>query len=190
MIRIEELSKSYGSKEVFNSFTCNFEKRGIYVLRGANGVGKSTLLNIIAGLIKYNKGKIYYYDQDFKLKTGFILNTPLYESELTLLDNCKFQGHLRGMKENEIVERCIKYSELLNVPIKEKINSFSDGMKKKTSIILSLINNPSYIVWDEPFTNLDSKSIDIIVEGIIPSIQWGIISTHNNYLKKFQVISL
>lgn len=182
MISIVNLTKKYNSKTILNYSSYEFESNGIYVLKGSNGVGKSTFINMIAGISKYNSGKIVYEDSSFFKKVGFVLNKPLYESKLNLKDNFEFYGALKNISIKETKESCKNLSIFFEISEEERLENFSEGMLKKAEISLSLMNNPEYIVWDEPFANLDLESIHKIENKIFPKIKWGLISHHTEQI--------
>lgn len=99
MITANEISYSYDSKkEIITDFSYCFEDKNIYAISGSNGVGKTTLLKIILGLLKPSKGEII---KDESYRTGFVPDyNGLYEN-MTVIDNIKFRMGLYGMKFSE-----------------------------------------------------------------------------------------
>jgi len=151
----------------------NIEKGEIFGLLGPNGAGKSTLISMICGLVKKDKGiiKIGNYDIDKeKIKAKeFIGLVPqdicLYE-DLSGYDNLKFWGSmykLRGAKLKERMNEVIEAAGL-NEKIKQKIKTYSGGMKRRLNIAAAVMHHPEIIIMDEPTVGIDPQSRNHILE--------------------------
>ena len=165
MLKIHKLNKSYGKKVALKDFSTEF-KHGLYGLLGPNGAGKSTFMNILAGVLGYNSGDILYNDENVKkLKTGFKeaigylpQNVGLYNN-FTAEDTLKYFGALRNVEKEMIDERidyCLKAVNLFENK-KDKVGSFSGGMKRRMAIAITLIADPEILIFDEPTVGLDPK---------------------------------
>jgi len=186
MIKVQNLSKVIKKQVIFSDMNFEFEK-GIYLLQGDNGVGKSTFLKVLAGLYKPTNGNILWDPPYKKTEAGFISDTPLFIEELSFSDNMRFIANLRGISKANAEEKIKLYSELFNLPIgtRKVLYEYSSGMRRKVELAISLINDPICLIWDEPFKALDKKSINILFEEIISEDKLFIISTHNVELLKF-----
>ncbi len=151
MLSIVNISKSYKSK-VLDDISFDVEKGSIVCIAGRNGSGKSTLLKIIASLLKPDSGEVRIYGQNVnealsKKHLGFVSQKNSLFEDLTVSDNIKFFTDINGRES-------VKFnfdSDILN----KKISQLSDGMRKRVNIMLSLINNPDFLIMDEPTANLD-----------------------------------
>jgi lipopolysaccharide export system ATP-binding protein len=148
-------------------------------LLGPNGVGKSTIFNIITGLLKPNHGSIIIGGQNVidypiasrskKFKIGYVPQYGGYFHDLTLMDNLKAIGEIQisDLKErNSKIESILSQFELdsvANVPAK----FLSGGQRKKLVIGLALISNPKVLLLDEPFAALDVLTIKMLKELIV-----------------------
>lgn len=177
MIEFKNISKSYKGNKVFNNFSYSFPKEGIFHLIGKNGSGKSTMLKLISGLTKQQKGRVIYSDKQFKQKTSFLFHEPLYVEGMSILDNIKIHFFLTSIK-NYDMDYFEHLASILDIPLKDKIEGFSEGMKKKASLLISISHKPIYCIWDEPLSGLDNQSIEIIKSEVIPKLKWGIITSH------------
>ncbi|MDO5615478.1 MAG: ATP-binding cassette domain-containing protein [Cruoricaptor ignavus] len=182
IIEIQHLKKVYNRKNIFENLNIEIPNKGIVLLKGDNGKGKSTLLKIIAKMIKSDFGTIKYNDTQFFHKSGFLLDTPILLENLNFADNISLIGNLLKLKNDDIQNSILKYQEIFDLPTKTLYKDFSLGMKKKAEIARTLINNPHYIFWDEPFNSLDKMSIDIILNEILDINKLFFITTHENYL--------
>ena len=157
MVEISHLQKKYGKRVILEDI--NFqakcgERIGIV---GKNGCGKSTLMRILAGIMKPDSGGILYFGEDalrkkkaFRKYCGYVpQENPLME-ELSVKDNLRLWG--RG--KNEVTERLtelLQLQDMMHMPV-EKL---SGGMKRRVSIACALMNMPPVILMDEPTTALD-----------------------------------
>lgn len=169
MITVKNLSKSFSGNVIFKDFSYEFKKGEITLIEGANGTGKSTLLNIISCLIKPDSGEIYFsnrkisfYDYKYRNQVGYLLDKPFYLEKLNafefllfLLESYKFHTN----KKSDVIKY---YLRLFQLPPDILIENFSKGMKRKISIISALIHEPQYIIMDEPMASLDDRSIQIL----------------------------
>lgn len=182
LIEIKNLTKKYEKKIIFENLNMSIPDKGVVILKGINGCGKSTLINIIAKITKYNDGIIKYNDPHFFKKSAFLLDTPIFLESLTYKDNMKLIGSLLKIRPNEINQTITYYQNLFNLPLTTLYGNFSLGMKKKAEIARTLINNPKYIFWDEPFNSLDRESVDLVLNELIDDQKLFFIITHELYL--------
>ena len=179
IIEFENLSLSYGNRLILDNINFKINQTEIFGMLGPNGVGKSTIFNLITGLIKPNSGKIkingeivneypvYLRTKNFKI--GFVPQYGGYFSDLTLFDNLRSIGEIVIEKKilmNEKIEYLISKFQLENVRnIKAKF--LSGGQKKKLVIALALLSEPRVLLLDECFAALDILTIKMIQEIII-----------------------
>ena len=179
IIEFENLSLSYGNRLILDNINFKINQTEIFGMLGPNGVGKSTIFNLITGLIKPNSGKIkingelvnefpiYLRTKNFKI--GFVPQYGGYFSDLTLFNNLRSIGEIvieNKILMNEKIEFLIAKFELENVRnIKAKF--LSGGQKKKLVIALALLSEPKVLLLDECFAALDILTIKMIQEIII-----------------------
>ena len=158
MIKIEGLSKSFGTKKVLDNLNCNIKTGSIYGLIGANGAGKSTLLRIIMGIFKKDEGKIsidgkeLVDEEELKQKLVYVPDDLYFFKNYTIKDMAVFYSKLYL---NFDMEYAMKLAEKLKLPQKEKIQTFSKGMKRQVALILALATNAQYMFFDETFDGVD-----------------------------------
>ena len=182
IIEFENISLSYGNRLILDNINFQINESEIFGMLGPNGVGKSTIFNLITGLITPKNGKIKIngevvndypiYLRTRKFKIGYVPQYGGYFSELSLIDNLKAIGEIVISNKNLMLNRVnylISKFELEN--IKEiKAKFLSGGQKKKLVIALALLSEPKVLLLDECFAALDILTIKMLQE-IIVSLQ-------------------
>lgn len=179
IINFENISLSYGNRLILDSLNFKINEGQIFGMLGPNGVGKSTIFNLITGLINPNSGKIKISNQDVtkypiylrskRFKLGYVPQYGGFFNDLTLLDNLKAISEIVIDDKNYRSER-INYLttkfELDNLKdIKAKF--LSGGQKKKLVIALALLSEPKVLLLDECFAALDVLTIKMLQEIIV-----------------------
>ena len=172
MIRFDGVSKKYSKNIALDKLTFDTGNYNNTALVGNNGCGKTTTINVICNLIKYDYGKAYIFEKlitpsynSYKNRIGVVLSTQYFINEFSLLEYWKFVCRFQKVPSKEInnrIEDLILLFELHNERNK-KIKKLSDGNQMKVSIGAALIHNPELIILDEPFVNLDIKTTERLI---------------------------
>ncbi len=172
-IEIEDLTFSYNDKEIYNSYSIKFEKGKIYNLIGHNGVGKSTLTDLMLGLyLDDYEGEIRYNNIDIKkidMHNLRLKNIAVTEQEPilipdTLINNITMEKDYNINLVNKYInilgldKYVLSLEDGLNTVINEKSNNISGGEKQKISILRQFIKDSDVMILDEPTSALDAKS--------------------------------
>ncbi len=179
IIEFENISLAYGNRLILDNISFKINEGQIFGMLGPNGVGKSTIFNLITGLINPKHGKIKINGEDVsqypiylrtkKFKVGYVPQYGGYFNDLTLLDNLKAISEIVIQNKNlrqERIDYLLSKFELENVKnIKAKF--LSGGQKKKLVISLSLLSNPKVLLLDECFAALDVLTIKMLQEIIV-----------------------
>ena len=179
IIKLEKISLSFKKRQILDNISFNLNQGQILGLLGPNGVGKSTIFNIITGLLKPNFGSIIIDNENVinypiasrssKFKIGYVPQYGGYFHDLTLIENLKAIGEIQveDLKiRNSRIESVISQFELetaTDIPAK----FLSGGQKKKLVIALALLGNPKVLLLDEPFAALDVLTIKMLKELIV-----------------------
>ena len=179
MIEFENISLSYGNRLILDNINFKINQSEIFGMLGPNGVGKSTIFNLITGLINPKSGKIkidgkevneypvYLRTKQFKI--GYVPQYGGYFGDLTLLDNLRAIGEIvmnNKISINDKIHYLISKFELENIKdVKAKF--LSGGQKKKLVIALALLSDPKVLLLDECFAALDILTIKMIQEIIV-----------------------
>lgn len=164
-LAIDRLTKQYKNKIAVDRFSIKLTP-GIYGLLGANGAGKTTLMRMIcdiqkptSGQIKYNGKDIKTLGEDYRSVLGYLPQDFGYYPDFTAYDFLMYIAALKGLSKEKAE---IKLNELLSIvnlehERRQKIKTFSGGMKQRLGIAQAVINNPKILILDEPTTGLDPK---------------------------------
>ena len=179
IIEFENVSLSYGNRLILDNISFKINESEIFGMLGPNGVGKSTIFNLITGLISPKNGKIKINGEEVndypvylrakKFKIGYVPQYGGYFGDLTILDNLKAIGEIVTTNKNLMNDRInyiVTKFELDNIKdVKAKF--LSGGQKKKLVIALALLSEPKVLLLDECFAALDILTIKMIQEIIV-----------------------
>ena len=179
IIEFQNISLSYGNRLILDNINFKINEGQIFGMLGPNGVGKSTIFNLITGLINPGTGRIKIAGEDVteypvylrtkKYKVGYVPQYGGFFNDLSLHDNLKAIGEIVIENLNYRIERInylISKFELDNLKdIKAKF--LSGGQKKKLVIALSLLSEPKVLLLDECFAALDVLTIKMLQEIIV-----------------------
>jgi len=179
IISLEKISLSFGNRKILDNVSFKINQGQILGMLGPNGVGKSTIFNLITGLIKPDYGKIKFegidvvnypiYLRTTKFKIGYVPQYGGYFGDLTLLDNLKAIAEIVIKNKNLIyhkIDQLIAKFELDAIrDVKAKL--LSGGQKKKLVIALALLSDPKVLLLDECFAALDVLTIKMLQEIIV-----------------------
>ena len=179
IIELKNISVFYNKRQIIENLSLNIFKQEILGMLGPNGVGKSTIFNLITGLKDPNYGEIIINgvnatklpinERFTKFKLGLVPQYGGLIHDLSLIDNLKLvseihikEKELRDHKINKIITQ-FEFESLLMI----KAKNLSGGQKKKLVIAMSLMNDPKILLLDEPFAALDILTIKMLQEIII-----------------------
>ena len=207
MIKIENVNKYFNRRKkneihVINNTTLSFDKTGLVALLGPSGCGKTTLLNVIGGLDKVNKGKIYIngeritkrrvnkIDKIRNLNIGYIFQDYKLVEDMSVFDNIALVLKMVGIKDKKEIKTRVDYVlETLNIYRyrNRPASMLSGGERQRVGIARAIVKDPDIIIADEPTGNLDSKNT-LEIMNIIKSISKNrlvILVTHERNLAEF-----
>ena len=199
MIKTESLKFSYDGKKYFEFPDINLDSGENLLIIGNSGIGKTTLLHLLAGILKPESGLINVSGIDISKfsdteldkfrgdNIGIVFQKPHFISSLTINENLKLAQYLSSSKTSVDAKKIL---ESLNIKDKyqQKPNQLSEGEKQRASIALALINSPSLILADEPTSSLDDFNCDNVIKLLKKQAKNHkaqlIVITHDARLKK------
>lgn len=161
ILKIEGLTKKYGTKTVLNDVSFEIEKGKIYGFIGENGAGKTTTIRAVTGLSSIDEGYVELFGKSDKngliearRRVGCLVEHPILDLKKSARANLKYQQLLYGNNDPDRISQVLKRVGLGDVKNK-KANDFSLGMKQRLGIAMALINSPELLILDEPVNGLD-----------------------------------
>ena len=182
LIRLDKVSLSFGKRKILDNINFNINKNQSLGLLGPNGVGKSTIFNLIIGLIKPDYGSIVInskivndypiYQRASEFKIGYVPQYGGYFHDMTLIENLNAVGEILIKKKMTRVEKINSLISKFELDAVRDIKAshLSGGQKKKLVIALSLLGEPTILLLDEPFAALDVMTIKTL-QNIIVNLQ-------------------
>jgi ABC-2 type transport system ATP-binding protein len=176
----QALSLLYDKNRVFENLSFEVDK-GIWLVKGSNGSGKTSLCRMVCGLLKPTKGHIEWLQDDKSLQKQDLLGrigftTPemgLYE-ELTVSENISFFESISNSKINDVFGISRFGSKLYS--------QLSSGWKQRLKILVAFLGNPELLVLDEPEQHLDEAGVAILTDMISSRKGLTIVSTNNPWM--------
>ena len=171
MLKIENLTKTYGQKKAVDNLSLEIENGHIYGFIGHNGAGKTTTLKAIVGIMNFDSGDIYIDGKSIKKDAlackkimAYIPDNPDLYEYLTGIKYLNFIADVYGVSQAERTDRIKKYGDMFELTdsLGEPISAYSHGMKQKLAVISALIHEPKLIIMDEPFVGLDPKASHLL----------------------------
>lgn len=158
MITAEKVSFSYEKgKTIIHQFTYHFEKEKSYVITGDNGVGKTTLLRLLLGLLKPDSGSV---EMPENITIGYVPDyNGLYEN-MSLMDNIRFRLGICNKSLKAVEETCDEWMERYGLELYKDVyvRNLSLGTKKKAGLLCALLTMPEILILDEPTGGLDHSA--------------------------------
>lgn len=199
IIKVNNLEKSYKGNKIIKGISFEVNKGEIFCFLGPNGAGKSTTINILTGALGYEGGEIFYKDRklekgdrEFKKYLGIVpQDISLYE-DISAEKNIKFFASLYGLRGKELQERTREALEFagLTERAKDKVSTFSGGMKRRLNIACAIAHHPEILIMDEPTVGIDPQSRNHILKSVKRMREKGmtiIYTTH--YMEEVEEIS-
>ena len=190
LVRVEDVTKSFGQKVALDHISFSVPSGQICGLLGPNGAGKTTLFRLLMGILKATKGTLLIDDRDafedrveVKRLIGFLPDEPAFYSYLSGREILELSAAMHGLDAAATMERVGPLIALLRLA--EDINNYAEdysrGMKKKLGLLLAMIHEPKLLVLDEPTNGLDVESTHLFYDLILDQAKQGktiLFSTH------------
>ncbi|KNZ41745.1 ABC transporter ATP-binding protein [Acetobacterium bakii] len=199
IIAVNSLEKSFGGKKVVKEISFDVKPGEILCLLGPNGAGKSTIINILCGILGYDAGEMSYKGKNinacmnnFKKHLGVVPQDLAIYEELSAAQNVSFFASLYGLKGKELAEKVTRALDFVGLleKGKDKVKTFSGGMKRRLNIACAIAHEPELLIMDEPTVGIDPQSRNHILNSIKKLSQHGmtiLYTTH--YMEEVEEIS-
>ncbi len=166
IIQVKSLSKSFGTFQAVNNLSFTVNEGDVYGFLGQNGAGKSTTIRMLLTLIKPTSGEIKIFGlplsshrNEILKNIGAVIEKPDVYKYLSAYDNLKLFARLSGGKFD--YQHLMNQLEMVGLAerAKDKVKTYSQGMKQRLGIAIALVHNPKLIILDEPTNGLDPQGI-------------------------------
>ena len=199
MIKTKGVEFSYDNQVFFKFQDINLKSSENLLIIGSSGIGKTTLLHLLAGLLESSSGSIKLFEKELsdlsshqldrfrKNNIGIVFQRPHFVNSLTVKENLQLAQYIANKKDNNRIENILKNLNILDKSDKET-NQLSQGEKQRASIALAIVNSPKLILADEPTSSLDDINCDNVIKLLKKqATDFGaqlIVITHDSRLKK------
>ena len=199
MINTTRAKFNYDNQVFFDFPDINLKSGENLLIIGNSGIGKTTLLHLLAGLLKLNSGSIelfgkelrklssYQLDRFRKNNIGIIFQRPHFVNSLTVKENLQLAQYIANKKDDNRIENILKNLNIFDKSNKIT-NQLSQGEKQRASIALAIVNSPKLILADEPTSSLDDNNCSNVIKLLKKqATEFGaqlIVITHDSRLKK------
>ena len=176
MLKVKNLYKNFGNIIAVDGISFEVKKGEVFGLLGPNGAGKSTTISIISTLIPPTKGEILFEGEsifenskNLRQKLGMVPQDIALYPTLTGYENLVFWGNLYGLKGAELKKRINEVADIigLNGRLKDKVEKYSGGMKRRLNIGAALLHHPELLIMDEPTVGIDPQSRSHILDTVL-----------------------
>jgi len=199
MIITKDLKFKYNDQASFSFPDIKLAKDENLLIIGNSGIGKTTLLHLLAGLLKSNSGLINLHEQDINNLTqyqmdkfrgqniGIVFQKPHFVNSLTVKENLQLAQYLGNKEDKNRVIDILSSLDILDKKNK-KPKKLSQGEKQRASIAMAIVNSPKLILADEPTSSLDDENCERVIRLLKKQASEFkaqlIVITHDNRLKK------
>ncbi len=165
VLDVSNVTKTFGNRVAVNNISFTIREGEIFGFLGPNGAGKTTTMKLICGLSSITKGQIRICNYDMPKdkekalsKLGALIENPLMYPNMSGMDNLKYYASLYKNISNEDI---IKYAKIVGLEhrLKDKVKTYSLGMKQRLGIAQALLHSPKLLILDEPLSGLDPNGV-------------------------------
>nr|WP_300093120.1 ABC transporter ATP-binding protein [Sedimentibacter sp.] len=183
MLKVENLYKNFGKVNAVDGVSFEVKKGDVFGLLGPNGAGKSTTISMISTLLAPSSGEILYdgksiFDnqKSVRQRLGVVPQEIALYPTLSGYENLRFWGSIYGLKGSELKKRIDEVSDIieLNGRLKDRVDKYSGGMKRRLNIGAALLHMPEMLIMDEPTVGIDPQSRNHILDTVLRLNKQGI----------------
>lgn len=176
MLKVKNLYKNFGNITAVDGISFEVNKEEVFGLLGPNGAGKSTTISIISTLLKPTGGEVLFEGESIfsnhrsiRRKLGVVPQDIALYPTLSGYENLRFWGNLYGLRGQELKTRMDEVAEIIGLSgrLKDKVEKYSGGMKRRLNIGAALLHKPELLIMDEPTVGIDPQSRSHILDTVL-----------------------
>jgi len=192
IIEVNDLHRTFGDQKAVDGMTFTVEPGEVFGLLGPNGAGKTTTVRLLNGILPPSAGTARVFGLDpasqgeaIRRRTGVLTETPALYERLSARENLEFFATLQAIPESDLSRRVDEMLEFFDLSsrARDKVETFSKGMKQRLALARALIHNPPLLFLDEPTSGLDpeaSQQVNDLIAGLRRTNgQTVVLATHN-----------
>jgi ABC-2 type transport system ATP-binding protein len=187
VLQVEGLTKTFGTRKVVNDVSFDVKRGEMFGYLGPNGSGKTTTIRMALGIIRPDDGSVSILgsppDRSVLKRVGYLPEERGLPRKLRVLDAIRYLGRLKGLTFTEAEDRITELLRRVNLyeHRKKKVETLSRGMTQLVQFVTALVQDPEFIVLDEPFAGLDPLNVELMKEMLLERQRAGatiMFSTH------------
>jgi ABC-type multidrug transport system ATPase subunit len=166
IIAVNNVVKQFGRFAGLRRVTAEFDRGRFHAIIGDNGAGKTTLLRTLAGLAQPTRGEIYIFGRSPReacRDMGYMAHPSLLYDEMSGMENLRYFARLYGITGDRRCQEVIR-AVGLDPELARAVGQYSQGMRQRISLARAILHDPSVLLLDEPFSNVDANSARAMVE--------------------------
>ena len=176
MLKVKNLYKNFGNITAVDGISFEVNKEEVFGLLGPNGAGKSTTISIISTLLKPTGGEVLFEGESIfsnhrsiRRKLGVVPQDIALYPTLSGYENLRFWGNLYGLRGQALKTRMDEVAEIIGLSgrLKDKVEKYSGGMKRRLNIGAALLHKPELLIMDEPTVGIDPQSRSHILDTVL-----------------------
>ncbi|MGI6586406.1 MAG: ABC transporter ATP-binding protein [Lutisporaceae bacterium] len=190
LLKVENLHKNYGSIRAVDGISFEVHGGEVFGLLGPNGAGKSTTISMISTLVTPTEGNVFYKDKNIfeepnsiRKELGVVPQDIALYPTLTGYENLAFWGNMYGLKGAGLKRRINEVCEIigLNGRLKDRVDKYSGGMKRRLNIGAALLHKPELLIMDEPTVGIDPQSRSHILDTVLELNRQGMTIVYTSH---------
>ena len=187
VLQVESLTKTFGTRKVVNNVSFDVRRGEMFGYLGPNGSGKTTTIRMALGIIRPDDGSVSILgsppDRTVMKRVGYLPEERGLPRKLRVLDAVRYLGRLKGLTYREAEDRITELLRRVNLyeHRKKKVETLSRGMTQLVQFVTALVQDPEFIILDEPFAGLDPLNVELMKEMLLERQRAGatiMFSTH------------
>lgn len=190
-LEVRNLTKKFNGLTAVDTASFSVEKGSVFGLIGRNGAGKTTTIRMILNIYFPDEGEILFEgkktEQGFKDIVGYLPEERGLYKKMKVIDMLLFLSELKGKKSSEVYKNAVKYLERFDLAERKnsKVEDLSKGNQQKVQFIGTILHDPDFLIFDEPFSGLDPINTNLLKEIILEMKQKGKVVIFSTHLMEF-----
>ena len=187
IITVNNVIKQFGRFAALRGITAEFDARQFHASHGENGAGKTTLLRALAGLAQPTRGEIWIFGKSPReacREIGYMAHPSLLYDEMSGMENLRYFARLYGIAGDGRCEEVIRAMGL-DPELTRAVGQYSQGMRQRMSLARAILHDPSVLLLDEPFSNVDvhsARAMAALLKGMRDEGKTVFVITHQALL--------